>query len=164
MLAVLITVAVVAFGSSQNSNTRPTPQATVFTAALGQTVPLGALTIKIIDLRAAAPADNPQHLPMSEDESLLVFHAVLSNSILPSFSGVLTYRLEDKQGYGPRTWERLDIQAQTTVHLHGLFSVGKDYLPTVLLVECSSCNAGHDITVQFTLPAPPTLASPSPSS
>ena len=163
MLAVLITVAVVASGSSQNSYTSPTPQATILTAALGQTVPLGDLEIKIVDLRTATPADNPQHLPVSEGERLLVFHASVLNSTLPSFSGVITYRLEDKKGYGPRTWERLDLQQRTTVHLHGLFAVDKDYLPTMLLVECSSCNAGHDIMVQFKIPAPPGSPSPSPS-
>jgi len=164
MLAALIAIAVVAFGTTGNGDTSPTPQATILTAPLGQTVPLGDLKIKVEDLRAATPADNPHHLPVSADENLLVMHVILSNSVLPSFSGVVTYRLEDKNGYGPRTWERLDIQQRTTVHLHGLFAVDKDYVPTSLLVECSSCNASHYIAVQFTIPAPSPSPSPSPSS
>jgi hypothetical protein len=164
MLAALIAITVVALGASGNGYTSPIPQATILTATLGQTVPLGDLKIKIEDLRAATSADNPHHLPVSEDQNLIVMHAVLSNSVLPSFSGVIAYRLEDKKGYGPRTWERLDVQQRTTVHLHGLFAVDKDYVPTLLLVECSSCSASHYIAVQFTIPAPSPLPSPSPSS
>jgi hypothetical protein len=161
MLAALVTV--VAFGTSGNAYSSPTPQATILTAPLGQTVALGDLKIKIEDLRAATLADNPHHLPVAADENLIVMHVILSNNALPSFSGVVTYRLEDKNGYGPRTWERLNIQQRTTVHLHGLFAVGKDYVPTSLLVECSSCNASRYIAVQFTLPAPSSTISPSPN-
>ena len=161
MLATLITV--VALGTSGNGYTSPTPQATILTAPLGQTVALGDLKIKIEDLRAATPADNPQHLPVATDENLIVMHAILSNNALPSFSGLITYRLEDKNGYGPRTWERLNIQQRTIIHLHGLFAVEKDYVPTLLLVECSSCNASHYIAVQFTIPAPSPATSPSPN-
>ena len=159
MLAVLIVLTVVAFGGPGYVYNSPTPQVTIFTARLGQTVPLGDLKIRIEDLRPGTAADNPQHLPVAEDQNLLVWHATLSNSLLPRFSGVITYRLEDNRGFGPRTWERLDVQQRTTVHLRGLFAVDKDQVPTLLLVECSSCQAGHYTAVQFTIPAP----SPSPS-
>ena len=165
MLAALIALTVVAFGTSGNGIASPAPQATIVTAPFGRTVPLGDLKIKVEDLRAATAADNPHHLPMSADENLLVMHVVLSNSVLPSYSGVVTYRLEDKDGYGPRTWERLsNIQQRTTVNLTGLFTVDKGYVATSILVECSSCKANHYTAVQFTVPAQSASPSPSPGS
>jgi len=161
ILAALVTV--VAFGTSGAGDSSPTPQATVLTAALGQTVAFGDLKIKIEDLRAATLADNPHRYPVAPDENLVVMHGILSNNALPNFSGVVSYRLEDKKGYGARAWETLNIQQRTTVHLHMLFAVEKDFVPALLLVECSSCNASHYTAVQFTIPAPASAASPSPS-
>lgn len=158
MLAVLIALTIVAFGTTGNGYTSPRPEATIFTAPLGQTVPLGDLRVKIEDLRAATPADNPDNIPMLVDENLMVMHVVLSNSVLPSYSGVVTYRLQDKNGDGPRARNvkprSLNIPQGTSIHLTGLFTVDKGYVPISLLVECSSCNASHYKAVQFTIPTP----------
>lgn len=158
MVAALIALSVVAFGTTGNGHTSPIPQATILTAPLGQIIPLGDLKVKIEELRAATAADNPDHLPVLVDESLMVIHIVLSNSALPGYSGVVTYTLQDKNGVGPRASDvkpsRLDIQQGTSVHLTGLFTVDKSYVPISLRVECSSCNAGHYKAVLFTIPTP----------
>lgn len=158
MVAALIAITVVAFGTTGNGYTSPIPRATTHTAPLGQTVPLGDLTVKIEDLRAATPADNPDHVPVLVDESLLAIHVVLSNLVLPAYTGIVTYTLQDENGLGPRARDvkpsNLNIQKGESVHLAGLFTVDRGYVPTSLLVECSSCNAGHYKAVLFTIPAP----------
>lgn len=158
MLAALVAMIVVAFGTTGNGHASPVPQATILTAPLGETIPLGDLRVKIEDLRAATAADNPDHLPVLVDENLMVIHVVLSNSMLPAYSGVVTYRLQDKNGVGPRASDvkpsNLSIPPGARVHVTGLFTVNKGYVPTSLLVECSSCNASHYKALQFTIPGP----------
>ena len=157
MLSVLIAV-VVAFGSHGNGYMSPGPQATILTAPLGQTIPLGDLKVEIEDLRAAKPADNPDNIPVLVGENLMVMHVVLSNSALSTYSGIVTYRLQDKSGLGPRARDvkprSLNIQPATSIHLTALFTIDKGYVPTSLLVECSSCNAGNYKGVQFTISTP----------
>ena len=157
MLSVLMAV-VVAFGTTGNGHTSPIPQATILTAPLGQTIPLGDLKVEIEDLRAATPADNPDNIPVLADENLMVIHVVLSNSAIPAYTGIVTYRLQDKNGDGPRARDlkprSLNIHNGTSIHLTGLFTVDKGYVPASLLVECSSCNAGHYKAVQFTISTP----------
>lgn len=157
MLSVLIAV-VVAFGTTGNGHMSPVPQATILTAPLGQTIPLGDLKVHIEDLRAATPADNPDNIPVLVDENLMVMHVVLSNGAIPAYTGIVTYTLQDKTGIGPRARHvrpaSLNVHNGTSTHLTGLFTVDKGYVPTSLLVECSSCNAGHYKAVQFTIPTP----------
>lgn len=97
-------------------------------------------------------------MPVLVDENLMVMHVVITNGGVPGFSGVVTYRLEDKNGIGPRASDlkpsSLNIQRGATVHLTGLFGPDKTFVPASLLVECSSCNAGHYKAALFTIPAP----------
>jgi hypothetical protein len=157
MLSVLIAI-VVAFGTTGNGHTSPQPQVTILTAPLGETIPLGDLKVQIEDLRAATPADNPDNIPVLVNENLMVIHIVLSNGAIPAYTGIVTYRLQDKNGIGPRARHvrpaSLNVQNGTSTHVTGLFTVDKGYAPTSLLVECSLCNAGHYKAVQFTIPTP----------
>ncbi len=160
MLTVLIAIIVVAFGTTGNGHSSPVPQATPLTATLGQSVSIGDLTIKIQDLRDATPADNPDQIPVLVDERLMVMHVLLVNSVHPAaYTGLVTYTLEDKSGVGPRARHvrprSLNIHQGASIHLTGLFTVDKTFLPTVLVVECSSCGAGGVYkAVHFTIPAP----------
>lgn len=157
MLALLIATTVIA-GSTGNGYMSPRPIVTMMTAPLGQTVHLGDLTVRIEELRPATPADNPDHIPVLVNENLMVMHVVLSNSVLSDYAGIVDYRLQDKNGIGPRARnlkpKRPNIRQGTPVHLTALFTIDKGYVPASLLVECSSCNASHYKAVQFTIPTP----------
>src|SRR5271166_4753979 len=159
MLAVLMAINVVACGTTGNGYSSPLPQVTPLTAPLGQSVQVGNLSIGIQELRDATRADNPDQIPVLPDERLLVMHVVLVNSVASAYTGVVTYRLEDKNGVGPRARDvkpsSLNIHQGTSVHLTGLFTVDKTFVPATLLVECSSCSASNGYkAVQFTIPAP----------
>jgi len=158
MLAILVAISVLAFGTTGNGYSSPLPQVTPFTAPLGQNVPLGNINIGIQDLRDATPADNADKIPVLVDQRLLVMHVLLANSIPANYTGVVTYRLEDKNGIGPRARDvkpsNLNIHQGTSVHLTGLFTVDKTFVPATLLVECSSCSASNGYkAVQFIIPA-----------
>jgi len=158
MLAVLIAVTIVAFGTTGNGHSSPVPRATMFTAPLGQTVAIGDLNVGIQNLRDATPADNPDQIPVLADQRLLVIHILLANPAHPAYTGIVTYTLGDKNGVGVRARDvkpsNLNIQKGASIHLTGLFTVDKAFVPTTLVVECSSCNASHYKAVQFTIPAP----------
>jgi hypothetical protein len=158
MLAILMATSVVVLGTTGNGYSSPVPIATPLTAPLGQAVPIGNLSIGIQELRDATPVDNPDKIPVLPDQRLLVMHALLGNSIPLAYTGVVTYRLEDKNGLGPRARDvkpsNLNIQQGTSVHLAGLFTVDKTFVPVTLLVECSSCSASNGYkAVQFIIPA-----------
>jgi hypothetical protein len=158
MLAFLMAISVVAFGTTGNGYSSPLPQVTPLTAPLGQSVAIGNLNIGIQELRDATPADNPDQIPVLVDQRLLVMHVLLVNSVPPAYTGVVAYRLEDKNGLGPRARDvkpsSLNIQQGTSVHLTGLFTVDKTFVPATLLVECSSCSASNGYkAVQFIIPA-----------
>lgn len=159
MLAVLLAVNVVAFGTTGNGYSTPIPPVTPSTAQLGQSVPIGNLSVGIQDLRDATPGDNPDQIPLLPDERLLVVHVLLLNNVFTTYTGRVTYRLEDKNGIGPRARDvkpsSLNIHQGTSVHLTGLFTVDKTFVPVTLLVECSSCSASNGYkAVQFIIPAP----------
>jgi hypothetical protein len=156
MLAVLMATAIVAFGTTGNGYSTPIPQATPLTAPLGQSVPIGDLNIKIQSLGDATPADNPDQIPVLPDQRLMVVHILLTNSVPSAYTGVVTYRLEDKSGVGPRARDvkpsGLNIHQGTSVQVTGLFTVDKAFVPITLLVECSACSAGKYKAVRFTIP------------
>jgi hypothetical protein len=159
MLAVLMAINVVAFGTTGNGYSSPLPQVTPLPAPLGQSVPIGNLNIRIQDLRDATPADNPDQIPVFADQRLMVIHVLLANSVPPPYTGIVTYTLEDKNGVGPRARDvrpsSLDIHQGASVHFTGLFTVDKTFVPTTLLVECSSCSASKGYkAVRFIIPAP----------
>ncbi len=158
MLAALLAITIVAFGTTGNGHTSPVPQATPLTAPLGASVSLGDLTIKIDDLRDATPADNPDQIPVLADERLMVIHISMANTAHTAYTGIVTYRLADKSGVGPRARDvkprNLNVPQGGNIHLTGLFTVDKAFAPTTLVVECSVCNAGHYKAAQFTIPTP----------
>src|ERR1017187_8625648 len=132
MLAVFIAITVIA-GTTGNGYSTPVPPVTPLTAPLGQNVPIGSLSVTIQDLRAATPADNPDQITVLPDQRLMVIHILLANSVPPAYTGVVTYTLEDKNGVGPRAWDvkpsSLNIAPGASVHLTGLFTVGKTFVP-----------------------------------
>jgi hypothetical protein len=158
MLAVLIAMTVFAFGTTGNGYSTPLPQATPLMAPLGQNAPLGDLNIKIQSLGDATTADNPDQIPVLPDERLMVVHVLLTNSVPPAYTGIVTYRLEEKNGLGPRARDvkpsSLNIHQGASVQVTGLFTVDKAFVPITLLVECSACSAGKYKAVRFTIPAP----------
>jgi hypothetical protein len=158
MLVVLITMTVFAFGTTGNGYSTPVPQTTPLSAPLGQSVPIGDLNVTIHDLRDATAPDNPDQIPVLPDQRLMVIHILLANSVPSVYSGIVTYTLEDKNGIGPRARDvkpsRLNISQGASVHLTGLFTVDKTFVPTTLLVECSACSAGKYKAVRFIIPTP----------
>jgi hypothetical protein len=158
MLAVLLTMTVLAFGTTGNGYSTPIPQATPLTVPLGQSAPIGDLNITIRDLRDATATDNPDQIPVLPDQRLMVIHILLANGVPLAYTGIVTYTLEDKSGVGPRARDvkpsRLNISQGASVRVAGLFTVDKTFVPTTLLVECSSCSAGKYKAVRFIIPAP----------
>jgi hypothetical protein len=159
MVAALLAITVVAFGTTGNGYSTPIPQATPITASLGQNVAMGSLNVTIQELRDATPADNPDQIPVLPGQRLMAMRVLLANSVPLAYSGVVTYTLEDKNGIGPRARDikpsSLNIHQGVAVHLSALFTVDKGLVPTTLLVECSLCGAGNVYkAVRFITPAP----------
>jgi len=159
MVATLLAITVIAFGTTGNGYSTPAPPATPLTASLGQSVAFGNLNVTIQELRDATPADNPDQIPVLVDQRLMVIHVLLANNAPAPYTGVVTYTLEDKSGVGPRGRDikpsSLNIHQGAPVHLSGLFTVTKSFVPTTLLVECSLCGAGNVYkAVRFVIPGP----------
>jgi len=159
MVAVLLAITVIAFGTTGNGYSTPIPQATPLTGSLRQSVAFGSLNVTIQDLRDATPADNPDQIPVLPGQRLMAMRVLLTDSVSSAYTGVVTYTLEDKNGIGPRARDirpsSLNIHQGVAVHLSGLFTVDKAFVPTTLLVECSSCSESHGYkAARFIIPSP----------
>jgi hypothetical protein len=133
-------------------------------AKLGQTVFNGNLRIKIVELRAATAADSQgiAYPPVpTADQKTMFMRVLLSNGTHDVWFGYVHYTLADKDAISfeiptnALVKPTLRILQGAAARQTALFVVDKDFTPTKLIVDCSTCasNSGFR-TIRFTIPSP----------
>lgn len=131
---------------------------------IGQTVFNGNLRIKIVELREATDADSHAiaYPPTpTSNQKVMFMNVLLSNGTHDVWFGLVRYTLADKDAISVEIPTN-SVEKPTLRMLQGasarqsaLFVVDKDFVPTKLIVDCSSCaaNAGFR-PIRFTVAAP----------
>lgn len=125
---------------------------------LGSTVFNGMLRVKITSLRAANTSETPDTNPTA-DQKVMFFESLLSNGTHDEFTDLVTYTLADKDGVSVA----IPTNALKHANLHILqgaserqaeaFSIDKNFVPTKLIVQCSTCGAHSGFrAIRFTIP------------
>jgi hypothetical protein len=126
---------------------------------LGTTVFNGMIRVKITSLRAAN-ADETHEAGPSADQKAMFFESLLSNGTHDEFTDLVTYTLADKDGVSVA----IPTNALKHANLHILqgaserqseaFAVDKDFIPTKMIIQCSTCGARSAFrAIRFTIPA-----------
>jgi hypothetical protein len=126
---------------------------------LGTTVFNGVLRVKITTLRAANAGEAPDLNPTAAQKVMFI-ESLLSNGTHDEFTDLVTYTLADKDGISVA----IPTNALKNANLHILqgaserqsegFAVDKDFVPTKLIVQCSTCGAHSGFRdIRFTIPA-----------
>lgn len=121
--------------------------------AVGQTVFNGNLRIQIQEIRDATAADwqTLQYPPTpSEDQKVMFMRVLLHNGTHDTWFGLVHYSLADKDAITVEVptnsvnTPTLNIVQGAAARQTAVFVVDKDFVPTKLIVECSTCaaNAG----------------------
>lgn len=128
-------------------------------ANLGTTVFNGMLRVKITSFRAANANEIPDTNPTA-NQKVMFFESLLSNGTHDDFISLVTYTLADKDGISVE----IPTNALKHANLHILqgaserqseaFAVDKDFVPTKLIVQCSTCGDHSAFrAIRFTIPA-----------
>jgi hypothetical protein len=150
-----------------NAGAAPTPvpgganAVSALSGKIGQTVFNGNLRIQIVDLRDAAAADSAglQYPPTPNGSQKVMFMRVLlHNGMHDSWSGIVHYTLADKDAVSveipTNSVEKpsLNILQGAAARQTALFVVDKDFVPTKLIVDCSTCASNSGFRpIRFTV-------------
>ena len=137
--------------SAAASTPTPVPgganQVSAMSAKVGQTVFNGVLRIQVTALRDATPDDHPEQALAGAGQRVMVMTVLLKNGSHQNFADLITYTLSDKDEVTFQipsykiTPSNLNIQQGAAARQNAMFTVDQSYVPTKLLVQCSTC--GH---------------------
>ncbi len=148
----------------------PTPapgganQVSALSGKIGQTVFNGNLRIKIVELREATASDTQgiQYPPTpTAAQKTMYMRVLLNNGTHDVWFGIVHYTLADKDAISVEiptnavVKPSLRILQGAAARQTALFVVDKDFVPTKLIVNCSTCaaNAGFR-PIRFTISPP----------
>jgi hypothetical protein len=145
----------------------PTPvpgganQVTALSGTVGQTIFNGVLRINVTTVRVATPEEAAKVLP-NPGQKVLAFSVLLRNGTPRDFIDLVEYTFADKDDISVNvptasyTHANLPIQQGAAEKQDGLFPVDKDFVPTKLIVKCTTCGANSAFrTVRLSIPNPP---------
>jgi hypothetical protein len=127
-------------------------------AKMGETAFNGVLRVKIVALRDAAPADNPEQASANASQKVMYFSVLLRNGSSEGFDHVMTYTLADKDDisaevYGPALHPNQPNMVQGgAARQTAVFAVDKDFVPVKILVQCVTCYPHSFRPIRFFLP------------
>jgi hypothetical protein len=162
---IALTIATLTLPVALGATPTPVPgganQVNALSGTIGQTVWNGELNIKIVELRDAVAADNPQQINPSPGEKVMVMTALLKNGMHASFIDLLTYTLADKDDVSVEIPSHLishinvNIQQGAAARQQALFTVDQSFVPVKLIVQCVTCGSHTAFKpVRFTVPPP----------
>jgi hypothetical protein len=139
-------------------------QVSALSGKIGQTVFNGNLRIKIVELREATASDSQgiayPPTPTAAQKTMFM-RVLLNNGTHDVWGGIVHYTLADKDAISVEIPTNSVVQPSLRI-LQGaaarqtaLFVVDKDFVPTKLIVDCSTCaaNAGFR-PIRFTISPP----------
>jgi hypothetical protein len=162
--AMLLASALVALAPA-GGNAAPTPvpgganAVSAVSGKIGETVFNGVLRIKVVALRDATDADDPNGETPNADQKLMVMQTLLHNGKQDRFTDLVTYTLADNDAvsfeipsYKIKNINPSILQG-AAVRQSAVFVVDKDFKPAKLIIQCSSCNKNQGFRpVRFTVP------------
>ena len=160
-----IALAIGAISGAVEAAPTPVPgganQVSALSSTVGQTIFNGMLRINVSAVRAATPEEVAKVLP-NPGQKVLAFSVLLRNGTPRDFIDLVEYTFADKDdisvnvptaGY---THANLHIQQGAAERQDGLVAVDKDFVPTKLIVKCTTCGAKSAFkTVRVSIPNPP---------
>jgi hypothetical protein len=153
--------------TSGAAHAAPTPipgganQVSAISGTVGQTVFNGVLRINVSTVRAATPDEIAKVLP-NPGQKVLAFSVLLRNGTPRDFIDLVEYTFADKDDIAVSvptadyTNANLHIQQGAAAKQDALVPVDKDFVPTKLIVKCTTCGAKSAFrTVRVSIPNPP---------
>ena len=145
----------------------PTPvpgganQVNAISGKLGETAFNGVLRIRITDFKETTDASTIKYLTPSPSQRVMVINVLLRNGTRDEFTDLLTYTLADKDDISvviptnTFTHANLHILQGAAERQSANFLLDRDFVPTKLIVQCSTCGARSGFrSVRFAITSP----------